>query len=497
MKVGIFSTHILWPTHYETDLEIIQKHIHSGDLVYHFTCDKKITCCELKLDAEGFKMPAKQSFNSKTCNQCIKKRKAGQSLLTGKFIELPIISEKHLKGANTIDEYYFQSHKNLKELCIDDYEVGWSILSTIISYTRNPFIRLNDYAHVIQGLYNNCYSIYKNTLEKIDELGLEVGYVFNGRFSYTKAILKAFDKRNKICYTHERGSSLTKYSLFKNQTIHNILNTTELIRKTWEEELDVQKKEIVSRQFFIDRAAGKMESWKSFTEQQNKSLLPVEWNENEYNVVVFTSSEDEFVSIGPEWDNPIYNNQIDGLFALSATINTLGSNDLRIYIRVHPNTINMDQEYHRRLTELSGEKVIVIPADSEISTYAMMQKADKIVSFGSTIGIEAVYWNKVSILLGKSLYYYLSGLYKPADHNEAVKMILDRDLQFIEKNEARQYGYFFKSHGVSFQYYEPYDYKSGKYRGINLEHMQYHSKKAQLLSRMMKKIKKYQKIWYQ
>ena len=45
-NIGVFSTHALWPSHFETELEIIQDEINAGNIVTVFHCDTSIKQCE-------------------------------------------------------------------------------------------------------------------------------------------------------------------------------------------------------------------------------------------------------------------------------------------------------------------------------------------------------------------------------------------------------------------------------------------------------------------
>ena len=69
----------------------------------------------------------------------------------------------------------------------------------------------------------------------------------------------------------------------------------------------------------------------------------------------------------------------------------------------------------------------VIPADSPISTYAMMRKATRVVSFGSTTGLEATYWGVPSILGYRSYFDTLGCIHMPKSHDEMMNMIVRDD----------------------------------------------------------------------
>jgi hypothetical protein len=48
--------------------------------------------------------------------------------------------------------------------------------------------------------------------------------------------------------------------------------------------------------------------------------------------------------------------------------------------------------------------VLIIPADSDIDTYELVYKSNLVVSLGSTVGVEAAYMKKPSLVIGTSLY---------------------------------------------------------------------------------------------
>lgn len=84
-------------------------------------------------------------------------------------------------------------------------------------------------------------------------------------------------------------------------------------------------------------------------------------------------------------------------------------------MRVHPNLKNVHYQYHLLLYDLSLKypNITVIGADSDISTYDIMDNAEKVIVFGSTMGLESSYWGKPVILLSGSFYYYMNVCYIP------------------------------------------------------------------------------------
>jgi hypothetical protein len=215
--------------------------------------------------------------------------------------------------------------------------------------------------------------------------------------------------------------------------------------------------------------------WFNYLDKQEKDLLPVNWNDKIENLVLFTSSEDEFVSISDEWNLTLFKSQFEGIKFISDIISNL--TNIHLYIRVHPNVEGMSNDYKTLLMKLSfNNNTTLINYDSPVSSYALLKKCNKVITFGSTVGIEAVFWGKPSILIGKSYYINLKGVIVPKTQDELVNLLTRRIDDLPEAGDALKYGYFMKTFGVEYQYYKPVDLMSGNFKGINLGE---HKKKYQ------------------
>ena len=102
------------------------------------------------------------------------------------------------------------------------------------------------------------------------------------------------------------------------------------------------------------------------------------------------------------------------------------SNPPQLYLRVHPNLAGVDNRQTQQIAQLDSPLMTVIPADDPTSTYALLRHADTVLSYGSTVGIEAVYWGIPSVLAGASFYRDLGGTYNPATHAELVALLRRR-----------------------------------------------------------------------
>ena len=116
------------------------------------------------------------------------------------------------------------------------------------------------------------------------------------------------------------------------------------------------------------------------------------------------------------------------------------------------------------MMNIDVDNVTVIPPDADIDSYALLKGVDNVVSFGSSVGIEASFWGKPSILLGPCFYRNLGGTYQPHDHQQAMNLLAAR-LDPLPADGALKYGYWFQTHGFAFKYFEADGLFEGKFKG--------------------------------
>src|SRR5690606_4334584 len=145
------------------------------------------------------------------------------------------------------------------------------------------------------------------------------------------------------------------------------------------------------------------------------------------NIILFNSSDDEFAALGDEFKNDFFVNQNEGLDFLADIVGkTMPGYNL--VIRMHPNLKDVHFEYVENIKKLhlSYPNVIVVEPESKVDSYSLMEKADKVISFGSTTGLEASYWGIPVILLGKCFYYYSDVAYVPGGKYEIEKLLKEQ-----------------------------------------------------------------------
>jgi hypothetical protein len=452
MKIAVLSSHIRWVSHYETELELMENHIQKGDSIIHLVCNSESLPCDQNMQ-----------YNLDICLDCINRRKYGRALLSSnkkiREININFIYEKQnfVNKIMTIDE--------IKELRYKNFDVGYGVVSSLISVFKESNLSVADNLKLINDMFDNSIGLYIWFLKFLAKEKPDIMYVFNGRFAYCRAVFRACQQMKINCILHERGSSIKKYALFDNVLPHDVKFLESQMKMKWKDSLvSLEQKRKTGATFYTERMQGVEQSWYSFIKDQDTQKLPLSWNKSSRNIVIFNSSEDEFVAIGDEWKNKMYENQLEGIKKILKSLKQNKIENTNLYLRIHPNLRNKDVEFVNNLIALDSEDFEVIKPDSEISSYKMLLECDLVLSFGSTIGIEATYWGKPSILLGPSFYRNLNAAYTPVTHDDAIRLILQPKLAPANKDNALMYGYYLKTFGIDFKYYDAEGVGSGKFK---------------------------------
>jgi hypothetical protein len=456
MRVVVFTAHTTWKPHYETDLEIIQRHLDDGDEVVHLRCDADLSACD-----------ANPHHDITKCRNCIEIRKAGISLLSSR---VPSISFLNLSEPNKRElaslQKTFATIAELKSFYIEEFDIGMAVVSSIISLTRNPEPDLSALSDTISRFLMAALAVYRSLQNYLDQNSIDRVYVFNGRFAPVRAVLRACQSRGVPCYVHERGHDIHHYAVEKDSTTHDLGYMQQQIALQWGRAAGDSRRNQVAEEYYLERSKGLAQSWYSYVNRQKEDLLPASWNPARRNIVVFNSSEDEFAATDGQWNNPLYANQLKGLQRIVQSLE-VDHDGVHVYLRIHPNLIGVNNRHTIALYDLRRNFFEIISPDDPVSTYALIKHANKVLTFGSTVGIEAVFWGTPSILAGRSYYQNLGGTYNPGSHEELISL-LKADLPPKNKTAALVYGYYFNTFGIPFRYFRATGVAAGRFKGQTL-----------------------------
>lgn len=433
MKKLYYSVCSLATPHMDVLLNAIGNDIESGHEVVFAYCDEAMHSC--------FKNMEENAGLCKLCrftyNHCIIPKLNGVKLL-------PVRVEQHNSQYDNLLNYH--SSKELKELRYKGVCVGMSVLSHYFTRTRKVDVDLDK--------KNKFYfdKVIKETCAFIDKIDMIIEDIkpdciafHNGRYYENRPLLDIAKKRGIHFESYEviggprtgRPYAPVKFDNCLPHDIHWFARTAETV---WNVSDETEEKKIeVSSSFYEKRRHGMVAGDIAYTKSQQEGLLP-DVETSKKNIVVFNSSTDEIAAIGDEWDAyQLFESQYDALDYILSKL----TDDYHVYLRIHPNLANVQQKHHTDLYKLEEKycNVTIIPPTSPISSYALLDIADKVLVFGSTMGVEACYWGKPVVLVGAAFYLDLDVCYRATDKENLMELLLG-ELSLKNKIGCMKYAYY-------------------------------------------------------
>jgi hypothetical protein len=450
MKVIFLETTNATP-HIETSLELAKLHLEKGDEVEFHFLGHAVPFSEFVVRKSGLLFPG-----------CLPEKRGVKFLECSSFRYFEPRLSKILRS---IQVPKFDSINELRHYSYKSYNAGLSALSSLVSHTKNSNPNLEKNKILLDKLLKSGIGIYEYTKSTLHSVNPDLVYLFNGRFSNNRAILDALKEVGVEFLIHERGANKRKYSV-RAFMPHDFEKIRAEMLSTWSQ-ADVKTRKEVANQFFEDRYIGAEQGWKSFTSAQKKGVTLSGFSKSGKLITYYSSSDDEYVAVGDivKWDR--WQDQLSAVRDLISIVRQ--NSELALVIRIHPHMAEKDLSDLKPWLDLDipDNARIVLPTD-ELDTYAQIQISDLVVTCGSTVGIESVYWGTPSICLGPSLYSNLGSVYLPAEISELRALLLSESLE-VHSCRALPYGYYMATFGTDYLYYDAETLHVGKFMGTNLQ----------------------------
>ncbi|NEP27147.1 hypothetical protein [Moorena sp. SIO3I6] len=353
----------------------------------------------------------------------------------------------------TIQDYVENAPHSLRELRAYKYkdaDLGLATVSSLISHTLSSHPDPDEHYPYIQRLLRCSAIVYEKARALILKYNPQKIIGFNGRQASVKGIFEAAKQLGVEVQYCERGITHYRYELLEKPP-HDFAYLREQIKIYWQEA--GMDREELGHTFYQNRRQGEGIGSTNFTSEQQKDLVPRQ-TANHRQIVYYSSSDDEWAAVGDLAKHPIFKNQKEAV----KSVITWVSNRMDCYltIRVHPHLQKKSLEDRNWWNSLTGKNVQVIPPDSKVDSYALIDWADVVVTYGSTIGVEAAYWGKASVLLGESLYSGLGCVYQPRSEAEVYQLLENDALAPLPQETCLPYGYYCLCRGIRYKYYNPY-----------------------------------------
>lgn len=242
--------------------------------------------------------------------------------------------------------------------------------------------------------------VLDQTLAVIAERGVTAAVAFNGRFLHDRAVAEAAALAGIPLLSSDLGGTDADFEL----TIEPTHDWTTFQRRVVElyDTWDPQDRVEIGSSWFLDRVAHNDPQNSLFVEAQRRGEMP-EIPEDKTVIVYFSSSGDEMAELDFDWDE-YFGGQGPALRALADA--SRDSPERLLIVRSHPHKrIKPARDVEDWLADVAAaDPDIHLDPFSPIDSYTLMRRADIVVTYGSTTGIEAAFARKPVIVMGPSAY---------------------------------------------------------------------------------------------
>lgn len=449
MNIIFYSTLNLFEDMIAQVMELAKIEKEKGHTIYFIGCNSSIDYCS---------MVSKGDKNYHACIACQYKQRA--------VLKDFGVDEKNIyfMKPTSLEKNSIERYKNIKEITdykYKDINIGIGIASSLISYTRDTDVDLDENRDIFNDMFKTAHTVLDNIEIFFEEIKPDKVYIYNGRLVEYRTVLEYCKHKNIPFTTYEVGSTIQKYMTFDNTLPHDIqLNGQFALQLAKNNSKEVIEKGAI---WYVNRRKGSVSKDKidiSYIKNQKKNNLPKSFetflDTNKHIISIFNSSEDEIASVGQDiWKT--YGRQSDIIEEIVKEFENTDSNYF-FYLRIHPNQQPLihvkEVQKMISLSEKYSNIEVILP-NEDIDTYTLMEKSHKVLSFGSTTGIEATFWQKPSIVYGSAFYKYIpNSAYFPNSFEELINTLRDKQVEPLSKEAAIIYGYYISERGTDLKYYK-------------------------------------------
>jgi len=457
MNVLVYTDVVSWEMHIATAVEIIKRHIEKGDKVFFVTHEINELGC----------IPHKIPF----CKHCAK-----QSNFIFEKIFKKKIFKIDLKLQKKFDQPKFLSIEKILEYRHEEMPIGELVMSSITDENRQIFNDLDSIHNKISSLINIGINLYKEICELIDKQNIGIVYSWNGRRATTGPVLYAGLKKNIKFYSYMTGGTLNTYTVQPTTMVHDLKYGKKRLKELYEKYYE--KGDTLKKDFFISEAKnffnyfryGVGKTWGYvYYKDLFDDKIPFKKISKKKILTIFTSSYYEFYALGIGFrkKNGKDINHYEFIKQILTSPYILENYDIKV--RWHPNLSfagKVEIAEIEKIIQNTKKEITHYSPFHKMNSYKLLENSDIIISFGSTIGIEATYYGKASILWGAAFYEDSGGVYEVNSLPELEKL-LSKSLQPKAKINSMKYAFFERNKGEYSYEYIKYD-KNDKYYFNNI-----------------------------
>ncbi|MEX1027523.1 MAG: hypothetical protein WD049_05885 [Candidatus Paceibacterota bacterium] len=281
-----------------------------------------------------------------------------------------------------------------------------SCLVTVLRVMTTDLNRVPRLREIKRRYFNTAARVLRAFKQLLKEQPVKRVEVLNGRFACTKVgimVAKAFG----VTFNTLDFNAYGKPMVFKGHTPHDRLAVQHRIQQN-AADADLASSYYASRR---DR------SFNKFAAAHRQFEPPRSAAGYRKKVTFFLSSLDECESLGPDWHSRFRDN--------AAVIRQAWETfpDYFFCVRFHPNQANIVGDVTEPYRDLQSKNVQLFYPNDDVDTYRLMEWSDVVVTFASTVAIEACWAGKPVIELGPSYFDHLNVSYTPENTTEFLELL--------------------------------------------------------------------------
>jgi hypothetical protein len=421
----LHSSFGLWPL-LEYELDIAQRELDAGNKVIFLYCDGGQIACPINSPGPSI------NFRNKYCKECISRVKKGIDWLrvgSGELIVEPYDItygnkiEEDIKAKLQRIETVYPDQEKIKDIVdIEGVDIFESASSNVMSKLKNSTYQLERNWLSIKAFIEIALRAHSSALYHLDKWLPDVCYIYNGRMSRYRPMLRLIKDRDIKTFVYEypmMGGIINyeSFTLVEDNYSHDLLNFSKQLNKVFiESKLSYQEKLLIGENWHLERLRSSSHDFQVLMrERQKKDTLPFEWNEEEFNISFFVSSEYEWAGIPEVIGTRPYKNQNDCIIALAQIL----PDHSKLYVRVHPNLKNNE----KNMLNIQHKNVVLINPLDSVDTYKLAESSDLVICFGSTVGVEAAFMKRPVIVIGASVYTEFNAAIMVDKHDDFVNVV--------------------------------------------------------------------------
>ena len=230
--------------------------------------------------------------------------------------------------------------------------------------------------------------------------------IANGRFPSQAAARTTAEKYLLNLFFYEHGLPMGERFHFAPFQTQEFVRMQQFIKSQIQENIKISQEEIIS--FADDWLSRQTSDLKQnpFITNENCALEAFEWLNEKPLAVLFTSSIDErFSNLGVELNG--WTSQKQATLEIVAKLKKEG---FEVLVRIHPNTANKAWwDLINTVQHLESAEISYILPWSAPSSYVLLNEASLVLTWGSTISMEAIARGIPTVVYGRTMHDELSG----------------------------------------------------------------------------------------